>query len=75
MISVDRNSSFTVSGIQNLHNVHKYSGMRNMLTLSRVYTTDFTCKFDMAYYPFDVQTCTMTFVPQVMKFIHLKNIF
>ena len=71
VITVDRNSSFTVSGIQNLYNEHKYNGISNMLTLSRVYTTAFNCKFNMAHYPFDVQTCTMTFIPQVTKSIHL----
>ena len=70
MITVDRNSSFIVSGIQNLYNEHRYNGISNMLTLSRVYTTGFTCKFNMAHYPFDVQTCTMTFIPQVKSLIH-----
>ena len=72
MITVDRNSSFSVSGIQNLYNEHKYSGISNMLTLSRVYTTSFTCKFNMAHYPFDVQTCTMTFIPQVTLLIQFN---
>ena len=74
VITVDRNSSFTVSGIHHLYNEHKYSGISNMLTLSRVYTTSFTCKFNMAHYPFDVQTCTMTFIPQVIQLIHF-NVF
>ena len=72
-MTVDRNGSFSVSGHKNLHNEHKYSGITNKLTLSRVYTTDFTCKFNMAHYPFDVQTCTMTFIPQVLENILIKT--
>merc|ERR1712117_1010429 len=41
-----------------------YSGIQNDLILSQVYTTSFTCEYDMGAYPFDVQKCSMIFIMQ-----------
>ena len=53
-----------------IHNNHIYEGNENELILDRIYTTSFTCDFNMALYPFDVQECNLIFV---LKVIQLNN--
>ena len=65
VISIQRNGTATISPLEELQNDHIFSGAENELMLSQIYTTRFTCKYDMAAYPFDIQTCSMTFIMQV----------
>ena len=39
-----------------------FKGSENPLSVSRFYKTNFICDFDMAWYPFDTQKCSMNFV-------------
>ena len=50
-----------------IHNNHIYAGNENELLLSRIYTTSFTCDFNMALYPLDVQECNMIFILKVVE--------
>ena len=36
-------------------------GRENPFVLNRVYDVDWICEYDMAWYPFDTQSCAMTF--------------
>ena len=36
-------------------NVYVYSGEENTLKISRVYSTQWLCDYNMLYYPFDTQ--------------------
>ena len=36
-------------------NVYVYSGAENTLKISRVYSTQWLCDYNMLYYPFDTQ--------------------
>ena len=65
VLAVEQNGTFASSGLSHLHNEREHKGIDNKLMLSRVYTTSFTCKYNMEHYPFDMQICTMMFVPQV----------
>ena len=56
-MSVERLGNFTVA-----KNKLVFKGSENPLTLSRFYKTNFICDFDMAWYPFDTQKCSMNFV-------------
>ncbi len=60
-LTVERAGKFTVNSNHDLHINHLYSGSENNLTLSRIYSSDFLCTFDMTFYPFDTQECNMTF--------------
>ena len=40
-------------------NIETYQGSENTISLSRVYSIQFFCEYDMAWYPFDIQTCSM----------------
>ena len=42
--------------------IDTYEGSENPLSLSRVYSIKFFCDYDMAWYPFDQQTCRIEMV-------------
>ena len=42
--------------------IEVYKGEENEIILSRVYSIKFYCNYQMAWYPFDIQTCTMKMV-------------
>ena len=54
---VERMGNFTVA-----KNKLVFQGSENSLSVSRFYKTSFVCDFDMAWYPFDTQKCSMDFV-------------
>ena len=37
--------------------IEVFDGSENMISLSKVYSIQFFCEYNMAWYPFDVQTC------------------
>ena len=39
-----------------------YEGAQNEIQLKRVYEIDFICVYDMRFYPFDIQYCTIDLV-------------
>ena len=39
--------------------IQTFEGSENTISLSRVYSIQFFCEYDMAWYPFDIQTCSM----------------
>ena len=54
---VERRGNFTVA-----KNKLVYKASENPLSVTRFYKTNFICNFDMAWYPFDTQICSMNFV-------------
>ena len=75
-MTIERLGNATPSGIQDLYNNHMFSGEENLLRLSRTFTTEFICNYELRNYPFDTQVCTMVFVMKVLtvKLIPLKKI-
>ena len=43
-------------------NLQAFEGSENPIDMSRFYKTTYTCNFDMAWYPFDTQRCSMVYV-------------
>ena len=74
VITINRNGAYKTSTMTEIHNNHIYEGNENELILERIYTTSFTCDFNMALYPFDVQECNMIFVLKVNSMITLRFI-
>ena len=76
-MQVIANSSytFTVSEIHERENIYIFSGEENYLRLTRNLDTDFICKYYMAMYPFDTQTCLMQYLLPIVEndFGFLKN--
>ena len=64
-MTIRRNGSFHLSPNEELHNNRMYTGSENQISISRVYSADFECKFSMQYYPFDIQQCYMNFILEV----------
>ena len=53
--------------------VLEYKGSENEIQIKRIYEIDFLCDYDMRYYPFDIQVCTLDLVidGNTAKFIDL----
>ena len=69
VISIQRNGTSEISPLASIQNDHVYSGSENDLILSQVYTTRFTCEYDMRAYPFDSQKCSMIFIMEVRALV------
>ena len=65
-----------LSGVKKseLHNAYIYQGAENPLSISRVYDIEFICEFNMRFFPFDTQNCSIFLVMagNSGKFIHLE---
>ncbi len=66
-MTIDRMGTATKSPMTDVHNNHFYAGGDNDINLFHGYTIDFSCLFDMSYYPFDTQKCSMIFTLQVLN--------
>ena len=72
-MTIRRNGSFHLSPNEELHNNRLYEGSENPISISRVYSADFECKFSMQFYPFDIQQCYMNFILEVHIFNTIGN--
>ena len=54
---IERQGSYVESHLSDLDNIYLFKGSENPIILTRIYDLSFMCDFDMAYYPFDTQTC------------------
>ena len=61
--TVTRWSNFTLSPKTNHEETYLYDGKDNPITFSRIYDIEFLCEYNMAWYPFDIQKCSMEFKP------------
>ena len=62
---VDKWTIMTIKGEgdpQALQNKRTFKGGENTITSSRFYNREFICNFNMQWYPFDTQRCSMIFV-------------
>ena len=68
-------SSFKITDETNAEAVKQYSGDENLLVSTRFYNTRFNCKFQMDWYPFDIQVCQAVFaiVKDQEKFVVLSS--
>ena len=63
LVIVSRDGGFSRSGREVVDNIYIYKGAENPLLISRVYSTKWLCTYDMLYYPFDTQRCSLLLVP------------
>ena len=49
------------------NNMYIFKGSENRVFMSRSYDTNFLCEYNMAYYPFDTQICTMDITLNVVQ--------
>ena len=60
--SIRRNANGTIIDRTVDEDIEVYSGEENEITFSHVYSIKFDCEYQMAWYPFDIQTCSMDMV-------------
>ena len=58
---------FTRTDQTSHENVYLFQGSENTLKLSKTHDTKFLCQYDMAWYPFDSQICTMDIVLNIVQ--------
>ena len=73
-IKIVRRKNGTLIGPTVNEDIMVYEGASNEIELNRVYEIDFICTYDMQYYPFDIQVCTvdMTMAGSAAMFVDLK---
>jgi hypothetical protein len=55
--TIIKNGSFEINGLSKLLNEHIFMGSENPIIMTRSYSNNFLCTFDMSVYPFDNQRC------------------
>ena len=58
-ITISKQGSYTLSMMEDVENRQFFKGDENSITLSRFYNIRFLCNYEMQWYPFDVQHCTL----------------
>ena len=66
-VTIERRGTYTVPDITELENRHFYSGSGNQITLTRFYNIRFLCYYNMNWYPFDLQTCSLILQMKVCR--------
>ena len=72
LIIVEREGQYDISGDTEAKNVYLYKGRENHLKISRVYSTEWLCNYEMINYPFDTQHCPMILTPTGISKTFLK---
>ena len=70
---VKRLNTGSLLSLETNEDVLEYKGSENEIKINRVYEIDFLCDYDMRFYPFDIQVCTLDLVidGNTAKFIDL----
>ena len=55
--SIKREANGSIIEKEVNEDIEVYQGSENTISISRVYSIQFFCEYDMAWYPFDIQTC------------------
>ena len=58
-MTVSRLSAHWVSDDTEAYTINIYPGSGNRLRLTRIYSTQWLCNYNMLYYPFDTQKCPL----------------
>ena len=60
---INRYGNFSQSPSSEPEETYFFKGSENPITYSRIYNIPFICEYNMAWYPFDIQLCTMEMKP------------
>ena len=60
--SIKREADGSIIGKESNEDIEVFSGSQNGITISRVYSIKFYCEYQMAWYPFDQQTCRVEMI-------------
>jgi hypothetical protein len=69
------NFSYTKTELSHQQNIHIFLGANTQVEMSRSYETEFLCLYNMAWYPFDSQTCSLDYMLDVTAntFVELES--
>ena len=59
-LCVRKNGSLTMSGKENLKESALFHGKENSIIYSRQFTEELKCVFDLSFFPFDTQSCSIS---------------
>ena len=70
---VIRSMNGTLLSLESNEDILEYKGSENEIKINRIYEVDFICDYNMRFYPFDIQVCTLDLVidGNTAKFIDL----
>ena len=57
--SIRRDANGSINEKEVNEDIEVFTGSENGITISRVYSIQFYCEYQMAWYPFDQQTCSV----------------
>ena len=58
-ITISKQGNFSLPTMEDVENRQFFKGHENSITLSRFYNIRFLCNYEMNWYPFDVQSCSL----------------
>ena len=72
--AIRRMGNLTKSSQSFLDNIYIFEGSENPIQNGRVYEIEWICNYQIQWYPFDTQRCSMLFVPtsEIMDFVELE---
>jgi len=63
LVTLARKGGMVRSKMTEVLNIYIYEGSENSFLITRVYSTKWLCSYDMLFYPFDTQSCSMLLTP------------
>ena len=72
MITIERLGEYKISEDVEAKNVYIYPGEDNILMITRVYSTEWLCSYEMVNYPFDTQVSELL-SGEGMTFVMIKR--
>ena len=71
LVIVERQGTYQVSSDDVTKNVYQFSGTENTLKITRVYSTEWLCSYEMINYPFDTQVYSKLEIYSSIQSLHL----
>jgi len=63
-IELEKKSIATINSFEENENIHIFNGRENTFSMKRIYSVKWICSYNMQWFPFDTQVCTMEFRPE-----------
>ena len=72
--TISRQGNFTRSPQSYLDNIYIFEGSENSVQNQRIYEIEWICNYQIQWYPFDTQRCSMVFSPtsEIADFVNLE---
>ena len=58
-ITIQKQGSFSLSKLEDVENQQSFEGSENSISMTGFYNIRFICNYEMKWYPFDIQKCTL----------------